>query len=201
MDAPLRVTVAHASAAGSTAEVAEEITAVLTGRGYRTTCRPAGPDLDPHDADALVVGSAVHDMAWLPPALEFLGRAAASGRPTWCFSVGGLAEPYGSRRARFLSAGELRRIEQGFPRGFRPRDHHMFAGVVDLARAPLWGRVFYRLTGTGAGDHRDRPAIRAWAATVADGLDDAAPRPGEPAPPGRRAAPDGPRPQPGRSRS
>lgn len=182
MDAPLRVIIAYASAAGSTADVAEEVAAVLTGRGYRVTCRPAGTDLDPLDADALVVGSAVHDMAWLAPALDFLARAAASGRPTWCFSVGGLAGPYRSRRSRFLTAGELGRIEQRFPPGFRPRDHRMFAGVVDPARAPLWARVFYRLTGTGPGDHRDRPAIRAWAGTVADGLADAVPRPPEPRP-------------------
>ncbi|MCZ2860593.1 flavodoxin domain-containing protein [Blastococcus sp. VKM Ac-2987] len=189
MDASTRVAVAYATAAGSTVEVAEAIAAELTGHGCRTTCRPAGPDLDPRAFDALVVGSAVHDMAWLAPALEFLGRAAGTGLPVWCFSVGGLADPYGSRRMRFMTGSELRRIQQGFPPAFAPRDHRMFAGVVDLSRAPLWGRVFYRLTGTAPGDHRDWPAVRQWARSVAAALPHARPTPSPPATPPADAHP------------
>jgi menaquinone-dependent protoporphyrinogen oxidase len=35
---------------------------------------------------------------------------------------------------------------------------------------PLWGRLFYRLTGGRPGDHRDWPAIEAWAAEIARSL-------------------------------
>ena len=35
-------------------------------------CEPVSPDLDPDGYDVLVVGSAVHNMAWLRPALDFL---------------------------------------------------------------------------------------------------------------------------------
>ncbi|WP_040340001.1 flavodoxin domain-containing protein [Candidatus Blastococcus massiliensis] len=174
------VLVAYATAAGSTAGIAERIAAVLTGAGSRTVCAPAGPELDPAPFDALVIGSAVHEMAWLPDALELLRRAAGTGRPVWCFSVGGLAHPDG-RRTRWMARGELDRIERGFPPGLTPRDHSLFAGVVDVRRSPLWGRVFYRLTGSSSGDHRDWPAIEAWAGKVAASLQAGTPDPDLPA--------------------
>lgn len=164
------VLVAYATAAGSTAEVAGRIAAVLGEMGRRTACRPVGPDLDPGAFDALVVGSAVHDMAWLPPGLDFLRRAAAVERPVWCFSVVGLTDPDGPR-SRWLARGERARIERGFPPGFTPRDHRLFAGVVDIGRSPLWGRVFHRLTGGSSGDHRQWPAIEGWARRVASATD------------------------------
>ena len=95
MDDGTRVLVGYATAAGSTAGIAERIAATLRETGADVTCRPVGPDLDPAAFDVLVVGSAVHNMAWLRPALDFLGRIPADGnRPTWCFSVGGVA-PHG----------------------------------------------------------------------------------------------------------
>jgi menaquinone-dependent protoporphyrinogen oxidase len=128
------------------------------------------------------VGSAVHNTAWLPPAVEFLGRAARTGAPVWCFSVCGLAKPYtGNRFTRMLAASERGRLEQAFPPAFAPRDHRLFPGVVETKGTPLWGRAFYRLTGGGPGDHRDWPAVQAWAREVAAAL------------PRHRAAAPGPR--------
>jgi menaquinone-dependent protoporphyrinogen oxidase len=61
-DAP-RVLVAYATAAGSTAGIAERIAEILRTTGCEAACRPAGPDVDPAGFDALVLGSAVHNMA------------------------------------------------------------------------------------------------------------------------------------------
>ena len=72
--------VAYASAAGSTAGVAERIAETLRSSGRGGVLPPAAPDIDPADFDAVVVGSAVHNMAWLPPAVELLRRAAAGNR-------------------------------------------------------------------------------------------------------------------------
>ena len=166
MDTAPRALVAYATAAGSTAEIAEHIAGVLRGVGADVVCTPVAPDLDPGGFDALVVGSAVHNMSWLRPALDFLGRAATTGTPTWCFSVGGLAGPYRNRLNRAMSSSELRRVAQAFPPSFAPRDHRMFSGVVDMRGTPLWGRVFYRLTGGGTGDHRDWADIARWARSV-----------------------------------
>ncbi|RBY87743.1 flavodoxin domain-containing protein [Blastococcus sp. TF02A-30] len=162
--------IAYATAAGSTAGIAERIAATLAEDGAEVTCRAVTDDLDPAGFDVVVVGSAVHSMAWLPPALAFLPKAAASGAPVWCFSVGGLASPDSGRVSRYLAAGELRRIETGFPHGFTPREHRLFTGVVDVTRSPLWGRVFYRLTGGSSGDHRDWAAVAAWARRIATAM-------------------------------
>ena len=82
----------------------------------------------------------------------------------WCFSVGAVM-PRG-RFTRFLAAREAASVEQGFPTGFSAREHRLFGGVVEMHGVPLWGRLFYRLTGARPGDHRDWAAIEAWAAHV-----------------------------------
>jgi menaquinone-dependent protoporphyrinogen oxidase len=166
MDDSARVLVGYASAAGSTAGVAERVAEVLRAAGCAVVCRPADGDLQVDGFDAAVLGSAVHNGAWLPPAVALARRLAGSGsRPVWCFSVGGL-DPRG-RLGAPMAAREARGIERQFPAALAVRDHRVFGGVVTPADVPWWGRVFYRLTGTGAGDHRDWPAIEAWAADIA----------------------------------
>ena len=165
MDDTTRLLVGYATAAGSTAGIAERIADGLRAAGAQVVCRPVGPDLDPAPFDALVVGSAVHDMAWLPPAVDFLARAATCGRPTWCFSVGGLT-PHGPL-TRWMAASEIRKVERPFPAALHPRAHHFFGGIVVTTGLPLWGRVFWRLVGGRPGDHRDWPGIDAWARQLA----------------------------------
>ena len=160
-----RVLVSYATAAGSTAGIAERIADALRTAGCDAVCRPADPDLDLAGFDALVLGSAVHNMAWLPSAVTMLHRAVASGcGPVWCFSVGAL-NPRG-RFTRYLARKEAERVERQFPAGFTAREHRVYGGVLDMRHVPLRGRLFYRLTGARAGDHRDWPAIEAWARNV-----------------------------------
>ena len=166
---PRRVLVAYASAAGSTAGIAERIAEVLRTAGCTVRCQQASGDLDLQDVDVLVVGSAVHDMAWLPPSVELLRRAAAAGAAdVWCFSVGGVL-PHGPL-TRKLAAVEARRIGERFPAGLRTRDHRMFGGVVELAGVPLLGRLFFRMIGGTAGDRRDWSSVEAWARGIAASL-------------------------------
>jgi menaquinone-dependent protoporphyrinogen oxidase len=173
------VVVTYATAAGSTAGIAERIAAVLRADGCDVDCSPAGPGVDLERADAVVVGSAIHDMAWLPPALEVVHRLAASGhRPVWCFSVGAVT-PRG-RFTRFVASREAARVRQDFPAELSPRRHQVFGGVVELHGIPVWGRLFYRLVGARPGDHRDWAAVEAWAARIATDLR------GAPRPPSRR---------------
>ncbi|SEO83368.1 flavodoxin domain-containing protein [Trujillonella endophytica] len=186
-----RVLVASASAGGSTAEVAERIAARLRA-SLEVEVRPAGPapaaDLDRFDA--FVVGSAVHDMAWLPPARELLQLLAPvlGERPVWLFSVAGI-DPSGRVR-RWLARQEVARIAQGLPRDLRPREHRAFGGVVRMDGVPLWGRLFYRLARQRAGDHRDWAAIESWADDIAAAL--------RPAPAPATSAPAAPDPAPPR---
>jgi menaquinone-dependent protoporphyrinogen oxidase len=166
MDDTTRVLVGYATAAGSTTGIAERIAATLRQRGAEVVCRPVGPDLDPSAFEAFVLGSAVHNMAWLPPAVDFLRRLPTpDDRPTWCFSVGGI-DPEGPV-ARRLAALEIRKIEQRFPTTFRARDHRLFRGIVEMKGVPLWGKVFWRLIGGRPGDHRNWPAVDRWATGIA----------------------------------
>jgi len=164
MDDTTRVLVCYATAAGSTEGVAERIAATLRSSGVQVVCRPVGPDVDPAAFDALVLGSAVHDMAWLRPAIDFLDRVPA-GTPSWFFSVGGV-EPRGTLTRRMTDL-EIRRVEQAFPSALRGREHRLFAGVVQMKGTPLWGRIFWRLIGGRDGDHRNWPAIGDWARGIA----------------------------------
>jgi menaquinone-dependent protoporphyrinogen oxidase len=169
MDAPRVVVVVYATAAGSTAGIARHIADALSRAGCAVRCLPATEDPDLDDVDALVVGSAVHDMAWLPPALDVLRRAAAAGpRSVWCFSVGAV-NPRG-RLTRAVAALEARRVGLTFPSGLPIRDHRVFGGILEFSGISLWGHLFYRLTGGRAGDHRDWPAIEAWACGIADAV-------------------------------
>jgi menaquinone-dependent protoporphyrinogen oxidase len=125
-----------------------------------------GPDLDPAPFDAFVVGSAVHNMSWLRPALDFLARLPSEKtRPVWCFSVGGV-EPKGPA-TRWMTDRELQRVAQAFPAATRSRDHRLFGGIIDMKGTPLWGRLFFRAAGGRPGDHRNWPAIEAWARQIA----------------------------------
>jgi menaquinone-dependent protoporphyrinogen oxidase len=165
MDGTPRVLIAYATAAGSTAGIAERIAATLREQGCDVLCRAVGPDLEPSGYDALVVGSAVHNMAWLRPAVDFLVRLPGDGPPVWCFSVGGVT-PSGPV-TRYMTAGEAKRVERAFPPGFRVREHRFFGGIVEMEGLPLWGRLFWRVIGGRPGDHRDWPAVEGWARRIA----------------------------------
>lgn len=175
MDASPHVLVCYASAAGSTRGIAERIAdRIRTELGDRwhaapeVLCRPTGPELRPSDVDALIVGSAVHNMAWLPEATSLLARAAQTSAPVWVFSVGSV-EPRGFV-TRMLVDRERSRVERAFPVGFTPRDHQVFRGIVVMTGIPLWARLFWRLMGGRPGDHRNWAKIDSWATCIAADL-------------------------------
>jgi menaquinone-dependent protoporphyrinogen oxidase len=168
MVAARRVLVAYASAAGSTAGIAERIAHVLMAAGCNVVCLPAGDGVDPAGFDALVLGSAVHDMAWLPSTVDLVRRAAAAGNdPVWCFSVGAV-NPRGWF-TRYVACREAERVERQFPAGFRAQEHRVFGGVVEMRGVPRWGRLFYRLIGGHAHDRPDWPAIETCCGRRGDG--------------------------------
>src|SRR5689334_4590674 len=160
-----RVLVCYATAAGSTAGIAERIAEVIGAAGHDVSCRPAGPDVDLSGFDAVVLGSAVHDMAWLPSALEVESRIPQSGLRVWCFSVGSV-EPKGALTRR-VARMEAERVRTGFPAALQICDHRVFRGVVTRDGVPWWGRLFYRAVGGRPGDRRNWRGIEEWAGRIA----------------------------------
>jgi menaquinone-dependent protoporphyrinogen oxidase len=55
---------------------------------------------------------------------------------------------------------EIRRL-------LHPREHRNFAGAITRSQWPATGRAFFRATGGRYGDHRNWPAIDAWADLIA----------------------------------
>ncbi|MFG2867421.1 flavodoxin domain-containing protein [Streptomyces sp. NPDC048338] len=156
----------------STQEIAEEIAGRLERAGHdtnvgtlRTGAEPLGP---PHDA--LVIGSAVHDGAWLPAAEKFVrGHAARmADQPVWMFSVGMTAALPRPMR-RLAERAEQPRIA-ALVDLVRPRDHRRFSGVIRREHLDRKGALLFRLCGARYGDHRDPAAVDAWADGISRAL-------------------------------
>ena len=69
-----KVLVAYASKCGSTAQIAQEITRVLTERGSRVDLLRAADVQDLSGYQTVVLGSAIRMRKWLPEAKEFVTR-------------------------------------------------------------------------------------------------------------------------------
>ncbi len=163
------IQIVHASALGSTSEIAAAIGRTLERRGHRIVVEPAVAAGPPDDFDACVIGSAVHGGHWLAPATTFVrahGPALAE-RPVWLFSVGPLGSIDPSSISEPAELDDLRR-EIG------PRGHVIFFGAHDrtspaIERMPRIERFVARRF-IPAGDFRDWPAIEHWAEQIANGL-------------------------------
>lgn len=166
----MRALVVYASAHGSTREIAERLGGVLAERGVQVDVRSVESveSVDELEGyDAFVLGSAVHDQKWLPPARDFVhGHALAlAGRPVWLFSVGmpgALRWPL----SLFAMAEEPKLLVQ-FEGVVEPVGHRLFSGVVAADHLPRTGRLLFRAIGGRYGDYRDWPEIEAWAAQIA----------------------------------
>ena len=132
----MRVLVVHASAHGSTAEIGSRVAESLAKSGPDVDVRAVVDVASLAGYDATILGSAVHDGAWLPEAHEFLRehKATMAKRPTWLFSVGTV----GATSSAYGSWGTaVQRRMRRDPRAiYEARaalghvDHRYFAGVV-----------------------------------------------------------------------
>lgn len=161
-----RVLVAYATVHGSTGSIAERIAARLAEQGADPTVRPVAEVTDPSGYDAYVVGSAVHDMAWLPPALAFVHAHAEllRRRGVWIFSVGMPGAMRGPWKA--LAAGEERQVAGELVDELRARGHRLFSGVIEPGHLTRGGRVRMRVMGLRYGDYRDWSAVDGWAREI-----------------------------------
>lgn len=169
----MRVLVAYATDHGSTRGVADRIAAQLQRHGVDADSQAVADVLGVSRYEAVVLGSAIHGGKWLPAARQFADRNAAPlrERPAWLFSVSTLGDeesmfpPRVANRLRAMrketpEVAELRRL-------LHPREHRNFAGAITRSHWPATGRAFFRATGGRYGDHRNWPAIDAWADRIA----------------------------------
>ncbi|MBJ8341240.1 flavodoxin domain-containing protein [Antrihabitans sp. YC3-6] len=179
MSSSLSILVAFASARGSTGEIAGFIANRLRLKGFDVDLCSVDQAPNPRHYDVVVVGSAIHDRAWLPDAERFLRRhrVVLQGRDVWLFSVGlspALHGPVGRRLKRAVPKNIASLLEL-----ISVREYAVFAGVFSRADTTRVSRIVYRLIGGGGfGDLRDWQAIARWtdgigAAVSRRGLTDA----------------------------
>lgn len=163
--------VVYAGVHGATKSIATHLAARLAEQGIRTEVLPAEAAGDPRAYDVFIVGSAVHDMAWLPQALAFVHTNAAllTGRDVWLFSVGMPAALRGPWKA--LVAKEESHVLGGLVDRLRPRGHRLFSGVIEPEHLTRTGRMKFQAMGLSYGDYRDWPAVDAWAREIGDDMD------------------------------
>lgn len=164
------VLVGYASEYGSTQGIAERIAARLSEGGSRLEVSSLDQVRDLDRYDAAVLGSAIHDQQWLPPAVQFVRRNldALAALPVWLFSVGMPgALPHPLRR---LAMQEKQKVIAGFQDAIGPRDHRLFSGAIDRDQLSLVGRLLFRALGGRYGDFQDWTEIDAWAESIAQQL-------------------------------
>lgn len=166
-----RIAVLYATEQGSTRDIAEFIAADLGERGAEVELHDIEHAPDPSRFDTVIIGSAIHDMDFLPVADAYIRhhRDALTATDVRLFGVGlgpALRGPLGRRLGRMVPPKIAALGETA-----SARDYHVFAGHYERVGASWKARVLYRLMGGGRyGDLRDWAAIRAWSATIADTL-------------------------------
>jgi menaquinone-dependent protoporphyrinogen oxidase len=168
----MRILVAFASSKGSTAEIAERVAARLRGAGRDVDVADMEDGPNPSVYDAVVLGSAVHNQAWLPEASDFVSRHVSelSSLPLWLFSVGmpdGLPKLL---RAKAKELQEKRILGLLGADVLQPRGHRMFSGVYNEGQLKGAAHFAFRLIGGRFGDFRDWAAIESWTDGISEEL-------------------------------
>jgi menaquinone-dependent protoporphyrinogen oxidase len=165
---PVRVLVTAASRHGATHEIATAIAAGLARRAVEAEARPA-EELDSLDGyDAYVIGSAVYVGHWLDPARELVEAhtAALAGRPVWLFSSGPLGPP-----DKLKPEGEPVDVA-GLIEASGAAEHRVFAGRLDRKLLSFGEKAVVVAVRAPEGDFRDWDAVDAFAAAVAERLNE-----------------------------
>jgi menaquinone-dependent protoporphyrinogen oxidase len=164
----MRMLIGYASMHGSTAEIGERIAEALQRQELVVEVLPVQQAPSPEGYDAVVLGSAIHNQAWLPAAAEYVTRHAESlrNRPVWLFSVGmSAALPRWIRGS--ARASQDRHLAQAMRDVVWPRGHLLLSGVATPEQFPRWVKTLFRMLGARFGDFRDWARIETWAQDIA----------------------------------
>lgn len=164
----MKILVAYATKAGSTAEVAAEIGRVMESEGgCQVDVCPVSKLNGVDGYDAVVIGSAIRGGRWLPEATKFVekNRDALSRVPVALFTVC-LTLKDDTEENRRTVAAYLDSVHELV----QPVDVGLFAGAMDYNKLPLILRLLMKAMKAPEGDFRDWEAIRAWAGQVRDRL-------------------------------
>ena len=161
----MHVLVVVASRHHATYEIGNRIAATLAAAGLTADLRRPEEVHDLAGYDAVILGSAVYDGAWLASASGLVDRLlpALLERPVWLFSSGPIDGPTAPAVAPAVVAALVERL--------RPREHRVLAGRLEPDELRLGERVALGRVGPTAGDARDWPAVEGWAREIATTLE------------------------------
>ena len=168
--------VAYASTRWSTNGIAEEVGDRLMKAGVRASIRSMAEVLNLSCYDAVVLGSAEHNGAWLPQGAQFLAKheTELAARPVWLFSVSAVratSSLFGPRLTGLIrrTRKESQAVADARER-LRVRGHRHFAGAIERGQ---WGRaadLLLRVCGGLPRDHRDWRDVDEWTTSIAGQL-------------------------------
>ena len=158
----MKLLIAVSSKHGSTREIAASI---------GETVREAGIEVDVVDAqdvesvapyDAVIVGSAVHWGRWMGPARDLVNGSADAlrTRPVWLFSSGPLGRDIVDPADAAEGMKLLELVGATGASGLRRQGGQAASSASSSGGSSRWSSHPW-------GDHRDWPAIREWAASIA----------------------------------
>lgn len=161
-----KILITYASRSGSTAEIAAALGKSLSQDGTQVDVLPMDDVKDLTAYQAVLIGSAIRDRAWLPEAIQFVKahRSELVQKPIATFTVCitlamSNSDQYRTAVAEWIAP--VRTLVQ-------PVSDGLFAGRLDFNRLPLnWDTVKLR-TVVALGifpkeDRRDWNAIQSWA--------------------------------------
>ena len=159
----MRVLVAYATKAGSTAGIAEAIGDELRKAGLEADVRPVLEVRDLAPYDAVFLGSAIYLGQWRKEALEFGSSHAKElqARPVWLFDSGPLnASPDEGKNEPVEAADAL-------VRQIGARGRTTFGGKLLQEDATWFMRRLMKSGKAGSyGDFRNLDRVRSWARTI-----------------------------------
>lgn len=167
------VLITYASVHGSTKEIAERISSVISTR----ITPPSTVEVLPMDQvselskyNFVIIGSAVHNFVWIPLASSWLSTnsAALSNTPVWAFSVG---TPFavGKFAQRILeSQEEERNLSEAISKEVNIEGHMLFNGMFLKSHATKKFNFWWRVFGGKFGDFREWEDIDKWAGEVGE---------------------------------
>lgn len=162
-----KILVTYASRTRSTQSVADAIAEVLVKRGASVDMRFILDVSDVSPYDAIVIGSSIRAGHWLPEATRFIKiyQEQLQKKSVAYFVVCmTLYQNTPENREKILSAlNPMCQI-------VKPVDIGLFGGILERKKLKLIWRILSLFIGFPEGDFRDFPAIRAWAAQLAEKL-------------------------------
>ncbi|HYA00097.1 MAG TPA: flavodoxin domain-containing protein [Candidatus Binatia bacterium] len=161
----MKVLVSAATKHGATAEIAEAIAEVLTGRGFDVVVAPPESLSVIDDFDAAVLGSGVYFGHWLTAATDLVERSTAAlrARPVWLFSSGPVGEPPKPAQNPVDVSAVVEATGA--------REHRLFGGRIARRTLSFSERAMVAALRVQEADSRDWAEIRGWASAIADSLD------------------------------